>query len=149
MLPSACTSSCCFSTWAHTDLDAGDVQQLQLCGCSMQGMPACMGASATEPCSAALAGESSGEAGLNRTRCLLLLWTEIWLFTEHQGVKGAAPALGCVSELPAGSQRGLGWSKCCPPALWPYPAWKGAGGRWGSLTILPKGFGLPPQRVLC
>lgn len=42
-------------------------------------------------------GECSGRAGQNRCQCLLLLLTEIWLFTENQGEKRGSSGSGqCV-----------------------------------------------------
>lgn len=117
-----------------------NVQQLQLWNLQHTGNGCLHGEHpATEPCPGALArwvlsAERVSAAAFGRD--LVIYW-------KSRG----KPALGCVSELPAGSQ---GWDgPAAALQLWPYPAWEGAGGGWGSLMIFPKGFGVPPEQVLC
>lgn len=144
VFPSYHSSSCCFSEWAHTDLDPGECTAASAL-CLQHTGNVCLHGS-IQPWSPALLpwpGESSGKAGQNRFGCLLLLWTEIWLFTENQGVKGGSTSSGLCVRAACRVTVWAGMVQVLPSSSVALPSPEKSWGKVREPHDLPKGLWAP------
>lgn len=92
-------------------------------------------------------GECSGKAGQNGSQCLLLLLTEIWLFTENQGEKRGSTSSGLCVRAACRVTVWAGMVQLLPSSPVTLPSLERSWGKVGEPRDLPKGL-WDPSAVL-